>query len=69
MGTGLQVTIVNLVSKPGTLGWKVITLTDAGDDEMIAETFKQENARVAVVGASLFSLALHGLSLTFRYAV
>ena len=54
VGTGLQATIVNLASTPGTLRRKVINPADAGDDETIAQAVIQENAWIAVVGACLF---------------
>ena len=51
IGNNLEATVQSVIGKPGSLGWKIVKASDAGDDEAIINTVIGEAAWAVVVGA------------------
>ncbi len=51
IGNNLEATVQGAIGKPGSLGWKIVNATDAGDDDAIINAVVGETVWAVVVGA------------------
>ena len=51
IGNNLLATVQGAIGKPGTLGWKVVNASDAGDDDAVRNAVIGETVWAVIVGA------------------